>query len=454
MGTLCWYDHGAMSLQKYLHGKTAANVAEGIEAAIREGALRTGAKLPTVRALATELAVSPTTVAAAYRGLQHRGLLVADGRRGTRVSLAPPLPTPAPLPFPERTRDFASGNPDPELLPRIGPALARVAKGEHAPRLYDEPAHDAELLALARERFAADELRCDALAVVSGALDGVERVLLARLRPGDRVAVEDPGFGGVLHLVRALGMTLLPVAVDDEGPLPEALEAALARGAAALVLTPRAQNPTGAALSAARVRELRRVLRAHPELLVIEDDHAAEVAGAPARSVVARETKNYAIVRSVSKSLGPDLRLALVAGDAETIARVGGRQLLGLRWVSHVLQRTVIELWRDPAVAKLLARAEATYTARRRALLEALAARGVRAHGATGLSVWIPVPAEASVLQSLLASGYAAAPGERFRLQSEPAVRITTASLDPAEAPRVAEAVAASLRPGVGASVA
>jgi DNA-binding transcriptional MocR family regulator len=442
-----------MSLQKYLRGKRAANLAEGIEAAIREGALRNGAKLPTVRSLASELAVSPTTVAAAYRGLQRRGLLVADGRRGTRVSLAPPLPAAAPLPFPERTRDFASGNPDPDLLPRIGPALARVAKREEGPRLYDEPARDSELLALGRERFAADDLRCDALAVVSGALDGVERVLLARLRPGDRVAVEDPGFGGVLHLVRALGMTLLPVAVDDEGPLPDALEAAIARGAAALVLTPRAQNPTGAALSAARVRDLRRVLRAHPDLLLIEDDHAAEVAGAPARSVVARETRHYAIVRSVSKSLGPDLRLALVAGDAETIARVGGRQLLGLRWVSHVLQRTVIELWRDPAVAKLLERAAATYTERRRALLAALAARGVHAHGATGLSVWIPVAAETSVIQSLLGAGFAAAPGERFRLSSPPAVRITTAALDPADAPRVAEAVAASLRPGVGASV-
>jgi DNA-binding transcriptional MocR family regulator len=443
-----------MSLQKYLRGKRAASLAEGIEAAIREGALRHGGKLPTVRALAGELAVSPTTVAAAYRALQRRGLLVADGRRGTRVSLAPPLPTAVKLPFPDRTRDFASGNPDPALLPRLGPALARVAKRREAPHLYDDPAHEPELLELARARFAADDLRCDALAVVSGALDGVERVLLARLRPGDRVAVEDPGFGGVLHLVRALGLTLLPVALDDEGPLPDALEAALARGASALVLTPRAQNPTGAALSAARVRELRRVLRARPELLVIEDDHAVEVAGAPARSVVARETRHYAIVRSVSKSLGPDLRLAVVAGDAETIARVGGRQLLGLRWVSHVLQRTVVELWRDPAVAKLLERAEAAYTERRRALLGALAARGVAAHGATGLSVWIPVPAEAGVLQSLLAAGYAAAPGERFRLQSAPAVRITTAALDPADAPRVADAVAACLSPGAGASVA
>jgi DNA-binding transcriptional MocR family regulator len=442
-----------MSLQKYLRGRRAANLAEGIEAAVRDGALHPGARLPTVRSLARELAVSPTTVASAYRGLQRRGILLADGRRGTRVSLAPPLPV-ATVSRPEHVRDLASGNPDPALLPRLGPALARLARRADPPHLYDEPAHLPELLELARARFAADALRADALSVVSGALDGIERVLLARLRPGDRVAVEDPGFGGVLHLVRALGMTLLPLAVDDEGPLPDALEAALARGAAALIVTPRAQNPTGAALGAGRARDLRRVLRARPELLVIEDDHAGEVAGASAQSLVGRGTRHFAIVRSVSKSLGPDLRLAILAGDAETIARVEGRQLLGLRWVSHVLQRLVVELWSDASVARGLARAAAVYAERRRALTLALAARGLAAHGATGLGVWVPVPAEAPVLQSLLAAGYAVAPGERFRLQSPPAVRITSAALDPSEAPQVAEALAAGLRPGAGASVA
>jgi DNA-binding transcriptional MocR family regulator len=249
-------------------------------------------------------------------------------------------------------------------------------------------------------------------------------------------------------------MSLLPVALDDEGPLPAALEAALARGAAAFVLTPRAQNPTGAALSAARARELRRVLRGHPSLLLIEDDHVFEVSGAPARSVVAKETRHFAIVRSVSKGLGPDLRLAILAGDAETVARVEGRLQLGQRWVSHVLQQLVALLWSDPGTARLLRRAEATYTERRRSLLEALAALGIGAHGATGLNVWVPVSAEAPVLQRLREAGFAVAPGERYRLQSPPGVRITSAALEPADAPRVAQALAAALRPGAGASLA
>jgi DNA-binding transcriptional MocR family regulator len=122
--------------------------------------------------------------------------------------------------------------------------------------------------------------------------------------------------------------------------------------------------------------------------------------------------------------------------------------------VSHVLQRLVLELSGDAGVPPLLRRAEATYTERRRALLAALSAHGVAAHGATGLNVWIPVSAEAPVLQGLLAAGYAVAPGERYRLQSPPAVRVTTAALDPSDAPRVAAAIAACLRPGAGASAA
>src|SRR5205809_1012358 len=125
------------------------------------------------------------------------------------------------------------------------------------------------LRAVARRQFDADVLPAGPLAVVGGALDGIGRVLQAQLRPGDRVALEDPGYVAVFDLVAALGLVAEPVAVDDAGPRPDALGRALGAGVEAFILTPRAQNPTGAALDAGRARELRAVLRRHPATLVV-----------------------------------------------------------------------------------------------------------------------------------------------------------------------------------------
>ncbi len=433
-----------VSVRKHITGGSAVEVARSIEGAIREGRLGPGDRLPTVRALARDLALSPTTVASAYRTLRQRGLLIGQGRRGTAVSPAPALATRVAAPVPARARDLAAGNPDPALLPRLGSLLASI---DPTPHLYGGPLKSSRLLALAKRQLAADGIATDAIAVVGGALDGIERVLAAHLRPGDRVAVEDPGFTSVLDLLGALGLAPVPAAIDDAGPIPESLDRALARGAQALIVTPRAQNPSGAALDERRARELRRVLRRYPEVLLIEDDHAAGVAGAPFLTLCERRRARWAVVRSVSKSLGPDLRLAVLAGDPETVARVEGRQLRGIRWVSHLLQRLVVALWSDPATTQQLRRAERSYARRRGALLDALAARGIAAHGRSGLNVWIPVPEEASAVQALLERGWAVGAGSRFRLESAPAIRATIATLQPREAQRFADDVARSLRP-------
>jgi DNA-binding transcriptional MocR family regulator len=276
-------------------------------------------------------------------------------------------------------------------------------------------------------------------------MDGIERVLQAHLRAGDKVAVEDPGYTAVLDLLSALGLVAEPVPVDDHGPRPTDLGRALRAGAAACILTPRAQNPTGAALDPRRARELRAVLGAHSETLVIEDDHAGPVAGLPALTVVHPRCVRWAVVRSVSKSLGPDLRLALLAGDALTVARVEGRRALGAGWVSCVLQEIVERLWALPATARRLRDAAEAYTRRRQGLIEALARRGIPARGRSGLNVWIPVAEEAAVLAHLANAGWAVRAGERYRLRSPPAIRVTIATLRAGDAERLADDVARAL---------
>jgi len=339
--------------------------------------------------------------------------------------------------------NLATGNPDAECLPRYDSALARLDPGV---RLYGESVNFPELEAQAAERFARDGIAFDSLTVVSGALDGLERALLAHLRPGDRVIVEDPAFSPVLDLLAALGLKPVPVAVDDSGLLPQPLAEALAQGPTALIATPRAQNPTGAAFDARRVRALRKVLAERPGLLILEDDHASEVSGAAAHTLT-RGRERFAVVRSVSKGLGPDLRVALLAGDATTTARVQGRQQLGMGWVSHLLQRLVVELWNEDGMSARLARAERLYAERRQALIDALGEHGIEAHGRSGLNVWVPVPEESEVVAGLIERGWAVSAGERFRIASPPAIRVSTAALAPADARRLASDLAAILSP-------
>jgi DNA-binding transcriptional MocR family regulator len=431
-----------MSVQRYLSGTTAVKIAASAEAAVAGGKLAGGDRLPTVRVLAQHLGVSPVTVAAAYRILQQRGIAFAEGRRGTTIRHASSAAPAAPAQLPPHVRDLATGNPASELLPDLAPFLRKLDGG---PRLYRDDLNDPEFVALARELFGADGVPAGSVAVVSGALDGIERVLREQLRPGDRVLVEDPCFTGIADLLRALSMVPVPVALDEEGPLPAAIQRA--GTAEAIIVTPRAQNPTGAAVTEQRGRQLRAILRQRPELMVIEDDHAGPVAGAPYVTLVDTSRARWAVVRSMSKSLGPDLRLAILAGDARTIARVEGRQALGIRWVSHILQKLVVALWHDKGVQKLLARAERTYSQRRDALLKALNAQGIEAHGVSGLNVWIPLPEESAAVQALFQRGWAVAAGERYRIKTPSAIRVTIASLDVTDARALADDLAEVLRP-------
>ncbi|MYT27140.1 aminotransferase class I/II-fold pyridoxal phosphate-dependent enzyme, partial [Streptomyces sp. SID7760] len=326
--------------------------------------------------------------------------------------------------------------------------LAEAARRHaQAPTLYGDAPVVPELERLARADFDADGVPAGPVGVTSGALDGIERVLAAHLRPGDAVAIEDPGWGSVLDLAAALGLRVVPVAVDDDGPLVSAVERVLGEGARALLVTARAQNPTGAAVSAERAAQLRAVLARHPQVLVVDDDHGHAIVDLPLHSL-GGVTRHWALVRSTAKAYGPDLRLAVLTGDAVTLDRVRGRQRLGPGWVSRLLQYAVVELWNSGAVDR--AAVARSYAERRDALVAALRERGVAAHGRSGMNVWVPVADETGAVTRLLAAGWAVAPGSRFRVVSGPGVRITVSGVRPGEVAGLAEAVAASVRPTAG----
>jgi DNA-binding transcriptional MocR family regulator len=431
-------------------GRTAAELSASVESGVRRGSLPAGAALPPVRDLAAALGVSPGTVAKAYQALRQRGVVETAGRNGTRIRPRPPVAAlrgSNVLTAPPGALDLSRGEPDERLLPRPGPHLGRLAMSDAPASSYRDAGPVPELVAAARQRLSADGVPADAVTVTGGTLDGIERLLAAHLRPGDRVALEDPGWSHLIDLLAAFGLQPLAVPVDDDGPTVDGLRHALAAGARALIVTTRAQNPTGAAVTAGRAAALSAVLAEHPDVLLVEDDHAAELATEPVHSL-AGATRTWAFLRSVSKPYGPDLRLAVLAGDEATVSRVAGRMRLGSGWVSTLLQRLVVQLWQDPHVAARVAEARRSYTERRVALCEALLAHGLPAHGRTGINVWVPVPDETRAVTALREAGYAVAPGALYRLASPPALRITVSPLALSDMDALAGAVARAVGAG------
>ncbi len=432
-----------MPLQYHVTGRTAAELSESLERSIRAGDLAAGDVLPPIRQLATRLCLSAGTVASAYRLLSARGLTSSDRRHGTwvrelrREELSARAARATHV-LNDNVTDCASGNPDQSLLPDLRPILSTLA---YEPAAYGSPVIHEGLAAEARRRFNSDGVAAEFVTCTFGGLDAIGRVLSSNLAAGDRVGLEDPGWGAVVDLVEKLGYLPIPLPLDESGPTPEGVWRALAAGARAVVITTRAQNPTGAAVTPGRAEELRDVLGRYGGRLVIEDDHACgltEVALSP----VASTTGRYAFVRSVSKGYGPDLRFAAVAGDAATINRLEEGISASSGWVSHLIQQIVLAMWEDDGISRQLALATSTYRSRREALRAELANHGIQVTPSTGLNVWIPVGDEATAVNSLYQAGFAVAPGSRFRIASDPAIRVTTASLPTERAAQCAAAIA------------
>jgi DNA-binding transcriptional MocR family regulator len=177
------------------------------------------------------------------------------------------------------------------------------------------------------------------------------------------------------------------------------------------------------------------------------DDHFALLAESPYHNVIPRQTQHWALVRSLSKALGPDLRLALVAADAQTSNRLRLRLAGGTSWVSHVLQDIAEAYLLDPRRNRL-ADARADYARRRELLADALHAEGVDvADGADGLNLWLPLATDSQAVAGELARlGWLVRAGDAFGItDAARGLRITISTLLPDQASRLATDLRATL---------
>lgn len=437
-----------MDSPREITGGSASEIAASVRMLQERGELRAGDALPPVRALAERLGVNRNTVVAAYRHLTRAGTVVTRGRGGTIVAGHAPVAQEG-FAADSVLRDIGTGNPDPGLIPDISAALAAAAG---RPVLYGEPVIDRGLEAWATAWMteAVGDARDFRLTITSGASDAIDRLLAQALTRDDAVALEDPCFLSSLNTVRLGGYRPVAVPVDAEGMTVDGLRGALDAGVRAVVCTPRAQNPTGASLSPARAAGLREVLADHPYVLVIEDDHFSLLSSQPYFSLIGPEHRRWALVRSVSKFLGPDMCLAVTASDVETAERLAMRLSPGTTWVSHLLQRLVLELLGDGRVRDAVGRARSHYADRNRAFASQLTDAGLPADAGDGLNLCVRLPCPArEVTAHLMRRGWLARSGEEFVLVDSAAahhLRLTVHDLPDEDMRRLAADLVASVR--------
>ncbi|MGO4105572.1 PLP-dependent aminotransferase family protein [Leifsonia sp. YAF41] len=434
-----------------IESRTPAGIAAAIGRLIASGALAPGDRLPTVREFAALLGVSPATISHAWQALGSVGLIVSRGRSGTFV-----LDT-APKWLPARSQsmvgrhqsariDLSRGTPDPQLLPALGPALSRVSQRAVTPIYQDLPVIP-ELLTVLSESW---PYPVESVTVVDGALDAISRSLDAVTRFGDRVIVESPGFPPFFDLLDQLGLERVPVDVDRHGIVPASFRAALTLGPTAVILQPRAQNPTGASMTALRAEVLAGLLAEHrlnADTVVIEDDHSGEISISPDVSLGRWLPNRVLHVRSFSKSHGPDLRIAALGGPASLVDPIVARRMLGPGWTSRMLQTILYDLLTSRESVDEISEARRIYFARQKALADALREHGLDLAQADGINAWLAVNDERDAIVQLAASGIRVAGGSPF-FATEPApafIRVTAGAL-PDDIEPIAAALAAIAR--------
>ncbi|GIH05525.1 GntR family transcriptional regulator [Rhizocola hellebori] len=396
----------------------ARGIAVAVSQLIHSGELAPGARLPTVRDLARELGTSPTTVSEAWSSLTRAGLIATRGRSGTIVLSGERLR--ARLRYSHMSgllggaaQDLSTGVPDHDLLPDLTDTLRRLGDMRLTTSYLDDPV----LPALEEHLRASLPYPADQLIVVDGALDALDRTIGVVVRFGERVLVENPTFPPILDLLEQTGADPVGLPMDSSGIVPEALAEALRREVpVAVVLQPRAQNPTGVSMSAQRAAQLAEVLSGYPDVIIVEDDHAAGIASAPVVSLGVHLPHRTVHIRSFAKSLGPDLRLAAVIGPAQVISPLADRRLLGPGWSSRLLQNVLLDLLTAPSTAALLEQARSEYARRRAALLQILAQQGITATADDGINLWLEVADQQAALVSLAANAIAVAPGTPFEV--------------------------------------
>ncbi|XVU23457.1 PLP-dependent aminotransferase family protein [Actinoplanes sp. CA-054009] len=441
-------------------GNAADRVIQDLRRRARD--MEVGARLPSVRELTARHQASPVTVAEAIRRLVAEGLVETRSGRGTFVAPRPAMETPPDLSWqtvalgprmsgetemqallalpPAGAIPLTGGYLDADLQPTaaLGAALARAAR---QPASWQRgPVEGREDLRDWFARQAGGGLRAADMVICPGGQSALSTAFRALASPGDTVLVESPTYLGALAAARACGLRVVPVPADPSGVRPEHLAAAFARtGARLFYCQPLYANPTGATLSPDRRAAVAAAVRDAGAFL-IEDDYARDLTidGEPPRPLVADDPDGHVVyVRSLTKSAAPGLRVAAIGARGPAGARLRAARLLDDFFVAGPLQQATLELVTAPSWPRHLRALRTALSARRSALLTALARHLPSMVPPTiprgGLHLWVALPDGAddiATTTAAAASGVTVFPGRPWYAAEPPGpyLRLTYAA--------------------------
>lgn len=367
-----------------------------IRNAIGDGRLRPGDCLPASRDLAESLKVSRTTVTVAYDRLAGEGFIVSRIGAGTYVNnhvvrttreerrVAGSLQPRAVWDSISISRafdaaaqfDFRTGLPDASLFPHetwrrlVVQALRSEAV---AGGVYGEPAgHRGLREAIARHIGISRgvQVSADDITITSGAQQSLDLIARALLEPGDRVAVEDPGYHPPRFLFQSLGAEVHGVSVDSEGILVDQMP----RKARLVYVTPSHQYPLGVTMSLPRRLALLDWADRN-NAAIIEDDYDSEFrfAGRPVEPLHAIDASGRVVyIGSFSKTLLPTLRLGFLATPPSCTAAVHKAKYVNDWHTSMVLQVALAQFIDQGAFARHLRKVRRVYTERHETIVKIL----------------------------------------------------------------------------------
>lgn len=357
-------------LGPFARGTLVQQVRMIIQTRIAAGAHSDTGRLPSSRQLAAELGTSRSTVVAAYDQLVGEGYVESRERSGlfvnpellsaaTRIDdLRPALNWPTrfvcrftrpegpPAGWQSYPYQFVTGQIDPSLFPARAwlRHLRRALDSPHISASLDDRGGDDPLLleAICRSVLPSRGLSTqpDGVTVTLGSQQGISILCSLLLRPGDVVAMEDPGYPEARHLFQAYGAQIRPVPVDADGirVQPDTLA-----DVKIVYVTPSHHHPTNVTMTAARRSKLLDAANQH-DVVIIEDDYDSELRyrGRPIPALAAGEHGGRCVyLGSFSKLLAPGLRMGFLVADPDLIVAVRDMQRMTIRQAPGHLQRAL-----------------------------------------------------------------------------------------------------------------